>query len=169
MHDTGGASAPQHAQAVRAVQLPDGSTEMAYEFDIALQVVALRGSIPADVNLEFRKALSKYGQFKLSQRSQLKDIFEELSNARQALHAIELFLHTECVNHIPVADLCPSYTIYNACVPLRVCLWCRKKQSAARADAVTLGDAWLAPAIKAGLLQPIPDAQNSTWWVSRSP
>ena len=85
LHATGGASAPQHAQAVRAVQLPDGSTEMAYEFDIALQVIALRGSIPADVNLEFRKALSKYGQFRLSQRSQLKDIFEELSNARQAL------------------------------------------------------------------------------------
>jgi len=53
---------------------------MAYEFDIALQVVALRGTIPADISVEFRKALSQYGQFKLSQRGQLKDIFDELGN-----------------------------------------------------------------------------------------
>ena len=82
LHATGAAVGPQHAGAVRAVQLPNGATEMAYEFDIALQVVALRGTIPADVNLEFRKAMSKYGQFKLSQRNQLKDIFDELGNPR---------------------------------------------------------------------------------------
>lgn len=28
-----------------------------------------------------------------------------------------------------------------------------------------LGDAWLGPAIRAGLLQPIPDALDSRWWV----
>ena len=28
-----------------------------------------------------------------------------------------------------------------------------------------LGDAWLGPAIRAGLLQPIPDALASRWWV----
>lgn len=55
---------------------------MAYELDIAMQVVALRGTIPADVNLEFKTALSKYGHPKLSQRGQLKDIFDELSNPR---------------------------------------------------------------------------------------
>ena len=74
------------------MQLPDGSTEMAYEFDIALQVVALRGTIPADISVEFRKALSQYGQFKLSQRGQLKDIFDELGNPGcdlQALSALQ--------------------------------------------------------------------------------
>ena len=45
---------------------------------------------------------------------------------------------------------------------------CRKKDSAAHADAVTMGDVWLAPAIQAGLVQPIPDAQHSAWWVSGS-
>jgi hypothetical protein len=43
---------------------------------------------------------------------------------------------------------------------------CSKKNSAAKADAVTLGDAWLAPAIQAGLIQPIPAALESRWWVS---
>ena len=82
MYATGSALGPQHAQAMRAIQLPDGSTEMAYEFAIAMQVVALRGTVPADVNLEFQKALSKWGRLRLSQRSQLKDIFEELGNLK---------------------------------------------------------------------------------------
>ena len=82
VHHSGGVAWPQHAQAIRAVQLPDGSTEMAYELDIAMQVVALRGTIPANVNLEFKTALSKYGHLNLSQRGQLKDIFDELSNPR---------------------------------------------------------------------------------------
>ena len=35
----------------------------------------------------------------------------------------------------------------------------------AKADAATLGDAWLAPAIQKGLIQPIPGAHGSAWWV----
>lgn len=43
---------------------------------------------------------------------------------------------------------------------------CRqKKKSAGTADAVTLGDAWLAPAIQAGALQPIVDPERWRWWV----
>ncbi len=34
------------------------------------------------------------------------------------------------------------------------------KNSAAGADVVTLGDAWLGPAVRAGLVQPIPNARN---------
>lgn len=45
------------------------------------------------------------------------------------------------------------------------CLRCSKRNSAAKADAVTLGDAWLAPAISRGLIQPIPDPADSAWWV----
>ncbi|KAK9845493.1 hypothetical protein WJX81_007872 [Elliptochloris bilobata] len=45
----------------------------------------------------------------------------------------------------------------------------RKRGSAARADAAMLGDAWLGPAIRAGLLQPIPDALASRWWAGLSP
>ncbi len=41
----------------------------------------------------------------------------------------------------------------------------RKKDSAASADAVTLSDTWLGPAIQAGLLRPVPRATSSRWWV----
>ncbi|KAK9866488.1 hypothetical protein WJX84_005441 [Apatococcus fuscideae] len=40
----------------------------------------------------------------------------------------------------------------------------KKKNSAATADAVTLGDAWLGPAVARGLLQPIPEAAAARWW-----
>lgn len=33
-------------------------------------------------------------------------------------------------------------------------------------DAVSLGDAWLQPAISHGLLQPIAGAKDQRWWVS---
>ncbi|KAK9807227.1 hypothetical protein WJX73_010860 [Symbiochloris irregularis] len=42
-------------------------------------------------------------------------------------------------------------------------------KSAATADAITLGDAWLAPAIRDGLIQPIPDALSSSWWKALPP
>ncbi len=31
---------------------------------------------------------------------------------------------------------------------------------------MTLGDVWLGPAIRAGLIQPIPEAESNRWWVS---
>lgn len=42
------------------------------------------------------------------------------------------------------------------------------KKATCSADAVTMGDAWLAPAIQQGLLQPVPGATSSRWWVSHS-
>ena len=38
--------------------------------------------------------------------------------------------------------------------------------SARTADAVTLGDSWLGPAIKADYLQPLQDVDSYRWWVS---
>ena len=40
-----------------------------------------------------------------------------------------------------------------------------EKQSAGAADVVTLGDAWLTPAIQRRLIQPIPNAEHSRWVV----
>ena len=45
----------------------------------------------------------------------------------------------------------------------------KKRRNIAAADAVTLGDSWLAPAIKAGYLQPLQDAASYRWWVSNEP
>jgi hypothetical protein len=36
-------------------------------------------------------------------------------------------------------------------------------KSAGAADVITLGDAWLAPAIHAGLIQPLPGAETYRW------
>lgn len=74
----------QPAQAIREVQLPDGSTVFAYELDVDLKIVALRSSVPSDAILDFRRALSKYGHFQLAQRPQIADIFEELGQPRSA-------------------------------------------------------------------------------------
>lgn len=83
MHGTGSwLWSAQQAQAIRDVQLPDGSVVTAYELDIALKIVALRGSVPSDAILEFRHALSKYGRFQLGQKPQIADIFEELGQPR---------------------------------------------------------------------------------------
>lgn len=42
-------------------------------------------------------------------------------------------------------------------------------KSAAGADLVTVGDAWLAPAIRAGALQPLRDHERWRWWVGAPP
>ena len=92
----------QPAQAIRDVQLPDGSTVTAYELDIALKVVALRGSVPSDAILEFRHALSKYGRFQLAQKPQIEDIFEELNQPRSfgfRSHPQDIYPTRTCANH----------------------------------------------------------------------
>ena len=49
---------------------------------------------------------------------------------------------------------------------IRLLMYCRAKKSAGLADVVTLGDAFLGPAIRNDLIQPIKNAQNQAWWVS---
>ena len=44
--------------------------------------------------------------------------------------------------------------------------WSRSAQPT-NVDVVTLGDVWLDRGIREGLLQPIPDAKQYRWWVSR--
>ncbi|KAL3137083.1 hypothetical protein ABBQ32_006668 [Trebouxia sp. C0010 RCD-2024] len=45
----------------------------------------------------------------------------------------------------------------------------KKKISARTADAVTLGDSWLGPAIQAGYLQPLQDVESYRWWDAMAP
>ena len=46
------------------------------------QVVALRGSVPADVLADFRRVLSRYARLRHSQRPQITDIYAELGQPR---------------------------------------------------------------------------------------
>lgn len=71
---------PQLAQAKRQVQGPHGDPVEAHEFQIPLSVVSLRGSVPDDWVLDYRRACGNLVGVSLDQRSQLQDIFDELSN-----------------------------------------------------------------------------------------
>lgn len=70
-----------------------------------------------------------------------------------------------------LANAAPAPSAKLLCLSISwcACCVCSKKGSAAKADAVTLGDAWLAPAIASGLIRPIPGARDSDWWVRCCP
>ncbi len=55
----------------------------AWEFDVPLRVVALRGSVPAQWAADFRTAAGARAHLKLQQRPQLQIIYDELSNVRR--------------------------------------------------------------------------------------
>ncbi|KAK9843320.1 hypothetical protein WJX74_010303 [Apatococcus lobatus] len=111
---------------VSASDAQQSSWDKAYQYQIDLRLVSLRGSVPSAWIDDFRGVMEGKGRISMSQRGQLFDIFKELSDPK-------------------------------------------KKNSAATADAVTLGDAWLGPAIARGLLQPIPEAKVARWWSSLYP
>ncbi|KAK9817763.1 hypothetical protein WJX72_001828 [[Myrmecia] bisecta] len=108
--------------ALQQVQIPRGELVEAYEFNVPLNVVALRGSVPAQWLEEYKDVITKFGGMTVHQRGQLEDIYRELSSSD------------------------------------------KKGKTTRTADAVTLGDAYLEPAIRAGLLQPIQDAEHYRWW-----
>ena len=160
----------------------------AWEFDVPLRVVALRGSVPSQWAADFRTAAGSRGQLKLQQRSQLQAIYDELSKGRwfplacsRCLHvAAQAFLNQglPCAT-VSVTGLVATPACTVAVSPQAPCaqgtstfatvtLGCRKKDLASTADAVTLSDSWLAPAIQAGLVRPVPKATSSRWWVRLS-
>lgn len=109
-------AAPSPAWAVREVELPDGGPPVeAYEFDIELRAVALRGAVASDAKLDFQRALRRHARFKLEQRAQLADIYAELGNPRCASPTIawhkaaqrqNLWLVLLCGSLQPVRPLC---------------------------------------------------------------
>lgn len=57
----------------------DGKGVEAFEFDVGLRIVTLSGSVPAEWEQEFRAAASGKAKLSLDRRTQLLDIFNELS------------------------------------------------------------------------------------------
>lgn len=117
---------PAPAEAVKLVELRDGTSIQANEHNLFLTIVALRGSVPQQWLSDFRGCIGKYCGLKLDQRAQLTDIWKDL----------------------PAAG---------------------KDRSAGAADIVTIGDAWLGPAIRAGYVQPIDGAEMFRWWRRMAP
>ena len=110
------------AQAIREVQLPDGSTVFAYELDIDLKIVALRSSVPSDAILDFRRALSKYGRFQLAQKPQIADIFEELGQPRSAQSCGPSNCSEQEPHWEPVLTSRRCHRIVSACNACTLCL-----------------------------------------------
>ena len=61
----------------------------AWEFDVPLRVVALRGSVPAQWAADFRTAAGPRAQLQLQQRPQLQAIYDELGNVEWVLDAYD--------------------------------------------------------------------------------
>lgn len=56
----------------------------AWEFDVPLRVVALRGSVPGAWPADFKAAAGRHAKLAFEQRAQLADIYDELTGGRQA-------------------------------------------------------------------------------------
>lgn len=140
-----------------------------------LRVVALRGSVPGAWPADFKGVAGKHAKLAFEQRAQLADIYSELTAGRHASRGIAVThvhrRHVQESRHLKT--LCTFTLVHTKSAADRersqqarkdgCCR--RKKKSAAQADAVTLGDAWLAPAIQQGALQPIPTLERWRWWV----
>ena len=165
------------AYALKTIQLRDGSQAEVFEHGMSLSIVALRGSVPSQWVLDYRSTLGKYAGFGLGQRQQMRDIFE----VRETDHPNPSSLSLTSIIILQLSLPLPHPTIP---VPLQTLMTLpdhpdlilsqelseapgsRTKQSAALADVVTLGDSWLAPAIRNGLIQPLPNADHSRWFQS---
>lgn len=132
------ATAPEGSGGRQVRAADPGEEVMAYEHGVSLAIVALRGSVPAQWVLDFRRTLGRYSGFSLDQRPQLDAIFGELEPAAAGDPAAQQKQQQQKKK--------------------------KKSNIAAEADVVTLGDAWLAAAVKSGLVQPIPGAQAARWW-----
>jgi len=103
-----------------------------------LHIQLLNGSIPAQVVEEFRRSLEQPAKLNFAPVEQLKDLFTQLQSSKQQ--------QTQADNGLKLLPL----------------PWIKSKPSSAT-DLVTLGDYWLSPAIRQGLIQPLNSVQLRHW------
>jgi hypothetical protein len=121
-----------------------------------LKVVALRGSTPSQWPVELKLVCGTSTRIQWEEKSDLKTIYSELLQERDR--------HASTTPTTDTSTLTPGRSRLRSS-PSSISTSRRTGQ----ADAVTLGDQWLAPAIRDGLLMPIPDAHRSRWWASLPP
>lgn len=86
----------------------------------------------------------------------------------QGMIPCQIFQIDLCENHVPnqfQSAICCMHACMHMVVIASLVGSCSKPTKASLADVASLGDAWLAPAIGRGLIQPIPDAESYRWWV----
>eukprot|EP00232_Nephroselmis_pyriformis_P021149 CAMPEP_0182853104 /NCGR_PEP_ID=MMETSP0034_2-20130328/522_1 /TAXON_ID=156128 /ORGANISM="Nephroselmis pyriformis, Strain CCMP717" /LENGTH=479 /DNA_ID=CAMNT_0024983855 /DNA_START=319 /DNA_END=1754 /DNA_ORIENTATION=- len=143
------AAAPWEAGAITQVQRADGTVVSAYELPVPLKLVSLRGSIPATWPDEFKSTQGKSAKYFEANRQQISTIYSELR---------------EAVAGEGAGGGLASKVLQKAKTGAK-----GKGIAVGEADLVTLGDVWLAPAIREGLIKPIAGAEDSSWWADLPP
>jgi spermidine/putrescine-binding protein len=161
----------------------EGRPTTAYVFVVPLNVVALRGSVPQQWDKEFNQTMAGKGKVSLSTAAAPGDIYAELlktvppvvpgaglspaefiAGKRGPPFSTRADLEFEDPNTVALATAAASEAKAKKSKA-------SKKQDGkyARADVVTLGDEFLAPAIAAGLILPLDDTASKSDWYRRLP
>ena len=160
-------SAPPAARATLELTY-DGVGATAFAFDVPLRVLALRGTAPSQWETEFNRVLQGKGKLALTNAIKPGDVYEELKRAVEAtndgagqrggpwtLPPPGGSAATPTKNTQPSSAKDKDRT---------------KNNRVLRADVIALGDEFLAPAIRAGLLAPLPaDLGTDADWFRRTP
>ena len=162
--------APPSAQSKLTLEY-DGIPQVAYAFDATLEVVALRNSVPSQWENEFNKFTRK-GKVRLSTAATPKDVFGDLKKASVRLNGIG------GTGYLPPPGL-PGPNGFAPLTPAQMKeMQNSKKQKSkkkdgktkiAKADLVSLGDEFLAPAIASGLILPLDNSIVTQDWYGRVP
>eukprot|EP00955_Chlamydomonas_euryale_P087053 364265-Chlamydomonas_euryale.AAC.19 len=171
-----------HAQ----VELKDGQTVEVFEHGMQLSIVALRGSVPT----QWHACCRCSGSWIIGRLSGSTPALDSGSDSRlrTSLRCVRCKQQSTCrtsnewnVLHL-LGHIAPCTYAGALQLPMSSCLRSlltfachgndvpqelsdpNGKQSAGAADVVTLGDAWLGPAIQQRLVAPIPNAEHARWW-----
>lgn len=159
----------------------DGVPSVAYAFDATLEVVALRNSIPPQWETEFGKVTRK-GKVSISTAATPKDVYSDLKKASSSLGVLN-GLNGVGFN-AAMTQQQPGLPGPNGFVPpteaqLAAANRSKKKANSttkkdgktkiAKADVVSLGDEFLAPAVANGLVLPLDESVLCSDWYQRLP
>lgn len=103
--------------------------------DVQLRVVSLQSTFPKEWTGDFKRVLGPEAKVTFGMRPQLESIYREMGGS---------------------VSRGPARVSSNQTTP--------KPKSAARADAVTVGDSWLQYCISESLISPFPGAENASWF-----
>lgn len=154
----------------------EGQPTTAYVFPVQLNVVALRGSVPQQWDKQFNQTMSGKGKVSLSAATAPGDVYSELLKTLPppgTLSPAEFIAGKRLPSPGGAAGEDPNAAALAAAAAAAAAKDAKKSKKIdgryAKADVVSLGDEYLAPAIAAGLILPLGDAAVRSDWYRRLP
>ena len=150
----------------------EGVPTTAYTFPVPLNVVALRGSVGSQWDAEFNKILVGKGKVSVTAVAAPGDVYADLLKSAPAPPTPNPFGGVQTIP--PAGSFAPP-------TPEQLAEQRRQREAAkkskktasggktAKADVVSLGDEFLAPAIAAGLILPLDRTAPASEWYARLP